>query len=163
MARPKSREGRYERIALDVREDLLSWVDRLPESRREAIEEALIDLKEKKESEQMATITTLSATLEQFLASPDFKAGVISSTKASWSGSSYKVELFPAGDWRVLWSNEIGNRYISEGKILTLPALDTDDMGQYVEGGAGDEDDFLSEAFYAEEAELAEQMREALS
>jgi hypothetical protein len=55
--RPKSREGRYERITLEVREDLLGWLDDLQESRREVIEEALIDLKAKKETEKMATIT----------------------------------------------------------------------------------------------------------
>lgn len=159
--RPKAREGRYERISLEVREDLLEWLDSHAASRRELIEEALIA---KKEDEEMNTVTIpFEQTLENFLQSEDFKSGVISSTKASWSGSNYKLELFPAGDWRVLWSNEIGNLYETEGKILTLPALDTDEMDEYVNGGAGSQEEYLSEAFYAEESELQAEMREALS
>lgn len=160
--RPKSREGRYERITLEVREDLLGWLDEQEESRREVIEEALIDLKAKKEGEKMATITALSATLEKFLASENFKTGVISSTKASWGGSGYSVELLPDETYQVLWNNQIGNLYETPGVILGLPVLDTDDMAEYVDGGAGSEEDFLSEAFYAVEDELKAEMREKL-
>lgn len=62
----------------------------------------------------------------------------------------------------MLWNNQIGNLYETPGKILALPTLDTDDMAEYVDGGAGDEDDFLSEAFYNEEDELKAEMREKL-
>jgi hypothetical protein len=157
MARPKSRQGRYERIALDVREDLLFWLDSLFGNRREMIEEALIALKAKKESEKMTTA------LEKFLASDDFQSGVIASTKASWGGSGYSVELFPDESYRILWNNQIGNRYETSGQILALPTLDTEGMSEYVDSGAGDEDEFLSEAFYAEEDTLKAEMREKFS
>ncbi|MGL5196749.1 MAG: hypothetical protein ACRC8Y_24420 [Chroococcales cyanobacterium] len=48
---------------------------------------------------------------------------IISSTKASWGGSGYSVELFPDGNYRVLWDNQIGNRYDSPGLIISLPTL----------------------------------------
>jgi hypothetical protein len=115
-------------------------------------------LKAKKENEKMATITTL----EKFLESDDFKSGVISSTKASWVGSCYSVELLPDGTWQVLWDNHIGNLYETPGKILRLPTVSTDDMSEYVDSGAGDEDAFLSEAFWNEEDELKGEMREQL-
>ena len=105
-------------------------------------------------------MAALSTTLEKFLESDDFKSGVISSTKASWGGSDYKVELLPDGTWRVLWANQIGNLYQSPGVILHLPALDTDEMTDYVDGGSGSEDDFLSEAFYLVEEEFKANMRE---
>lgn len=159
--RPKSREGKYERISLEVRENLLSWLDEQQESRREIIEEALFDLKAKKEGDKMkmATIAVLNAALEKFLVSDDFKSGVISSTKASWAGSGYSVELLPDGTWQVLWNNQIGNLYETSGVIFHLPALDIDGMAEYVDGGAGSEDDFLSEAFYVVEDELKAEMR----
>lgn len=156
MARPKSREGRYERITLEVREDLLNWLDTQPESRREMIEDLLLQAKEEEENENMAK---MSATLEKFLKSDDFKSGVISSTKASWGGSGYSVELLPNDTYQVLWNNQIGNQYETPGVILHLPALDTDDMSTYVNDGAGDEDDFLSEAFYLEEDEIKVELR----
>lgn len=106
----------------------------------------------------------LAGALEAFIASPDFKSGVISSTRASWGGSHYSVELFPDGHSRVLWSNEIGNLYQSDGIILTLPTLDYDpnDKDEYVDGGAGDEDSFLSEQFDCDEQELALELRHSL-
>lgn len=114
----------------------------------------------KEREEEMATTTVLSETLEKFIASDDFKSGVISSTKASWGGSGYSVELFPDGRWSVLWNSQIGNRYESPGKIFRLPALDTADMAEYVDGGAGSEDDFLSEAFDNEEDDLKAELRD---
>jgi hypothetical protein len=40
--RPKKREGNYERITLEVREDVLKFVDKQPASRRELIERSLV-------------------------------------------------------------------------------------------------------------------------
>lgn len=101
----------------------------------------------------------LSSTLEAFLASPDLKSGVISSTKASWAGSGYSVELFPDGTWQVLRNNQIGNLYVSPGEILKLPALDTTDLPEY----EGDDGDFLAEGFYIEEEEIKAGLRESLA
>lgn len=164
MARPKSREGRYERIALDVREDLLFWLDAFSESRRELIEEALIDLIAKKEGERMATQAEQSATLERFLASDDFRSGVISSTKASWGGGSYSVEISLDGTWTVLGGSEIGNREERSGIPLRLPTLTVngDELEEYVEGGGGSQDAFLIEAFDAEVVELKAVLRDEL-
>lgn len=102
----------------------------------------------------------LSTTMEAFLASEDFKSGVISSTKAGWGGSCYKVELLPNGKWSVLWSNQISNLYETPGVIIALPELDTDEMQEMIDGGgADDEDDFLSMAFENECEDLKEDLR----
>lgn len=111
---------------------------------------------------QLELGTPLSITLENFLASKDFQSGVISSTLASWGGSGYSVELFPNGRWSVLWDNQIGNLYESPGKILSLPDLDTEDMAEYIDGGAGSQEEFLRLAFAATEEELKVEMREKL-
>lgn len=111
----------------------------------------------------MAIEIPFAETLEKFLASLDFRQGVIDSTCSSWGGSGWSVELFLDGTWRTLWNNSIGNRYESEGVILHLPTLDTDGMSEYVDGGAGDEMDFLKEAFECEAQELAQSMRNALA
>ena len=98
--------------------------------------------------------TQLDQTLEKFLASDDFKQGVISSTRASWGGSGYSVELFEDGHWRLLWNNEIGNLYDSPGTILSLPTLADDDVSQADD--FMDEDYLLGEAFDIERSDLAE-------
>lgn len=59
--------------------------------------------------------------------STDFEAAVDSSTKASWSGSGYSVELFEDGTYRVLWNNQIGNRYESPGLVLGVPSLNDEE------------------------------------
>lgn len=104
----------------------------------------------------------LAAILEKFLESPDFKFGVISSTRASYGGSGYSVELLPEGTWSVLWDNQIGNLYESPGVILHLPTF-TDD-GTYQEAVNGDmsEEDYFDLCFANEEKELAEELRDAL-
>ena len=53
--------------------------------------------------------------------------GIKSSTKASYSGSGYSVELLPSGSYRVLWDNQIGNLYKSEGVIIGIPACSSDE------------------------------------
>lgn len=59
-----------------------------------------------------------------------FEEAVVSSTKASWAGSGYSVELFESGNFRVIWNNEIGNLYDSPGIILSVPSLGDDDWDE---------------------------------
>lgn len=111
----------------------------------------------------LSTTPPFQITLDQYLESSDFREGVISNTKASWGGSGYTVELFPDGNWRNLWNNEIGNLYESPGVLLKLPVLDTEDMTEYIDGGASTEEDFLKEAFENEQEELKADLRNDLS
>lgn len=53
----------------------------------------------------------------------EFESAVDSSTKASWGGDGYSVELFNDGTYRVLWNNHIGNLYVSPGLIISIPYL----------------------------------------
>ena len=55
-----------------------------------------------------------------------FYEAVNLSTKASWTGSGYSVELFPNGTYRVLRNHNIGNLYDSPGLILGVPPLSQD-------------------------------------
>jgi hypothetical protein len=55
--------------------------------------------------------------------SDDFQSAVDSSTKASWYGHSYSVELFDDGSYRLLHSKDIGTLYDSPGLILVVPSL----------------------------------------
>lgn len=67
---------------------------------------------------------TYKEALDNFINnSDDFKRSVVKSTKASWGGSWYAVELFNDGVYRVMWSSDIGDKYISPGIILPIPAL----------------------------------------
>ena len=69
------------------------------------------------------------AAFEEFMKT-NFESAVDSSTKASWSGSGYSVELFDNGSFRVLWDNEIGNLYDSPGVILGIPTLGDDEWDE---------------------------------
>lgn len=110
------------------------------------------------------TLTGTEQALENFLASKDFKEGAISSTKASWSGSSYKVELFDSGDYRVLWANQIGNRYETPGVILTIPTIDDSELSQYSGTDEFPTDEaYLGWVFDQESDELAAEMRADLA
>lgn len=103
----------------------------------------------------MATFNA-TATLEAFIASDEFEDAVKSSTTAGFGGGDYKVELFDDGTWRVLWSGQIGNLYISDGIILGIPQFDDEtvnDMREY-----GDDCDL---SFALDEA--ATYLREALA
>jgi hypothetical protein len=62
--------------------------------------------------------------------SNDFEDAADSSTKVSWGGSGYSVELFKSGDYRVLWDNQIGNLYSSPGLILKVPSLDSEEWDE---------------------------------
>lgn len=98
--------------------------------------------------------------LESYLASPDFEAGVVASTKASWGGSGYSVELHPDGSWSNLWDNQIGNLYVSDGAILSLPSLNCDAYQECVVDGGMSEEEFLLAGFCNEQSEIADAVRE---
>ena len=80
-------------------------------------------------SEAFESFMTNRAVLEQ---------AILSSTKASWGGSGYSVELFPDGTYRVLWDNQIGNLYHSRGIIVAIPPLASDEYSQEDENGEHD-------------------------
>jgi hypothetical protein len=106
-----------------------------------------------------------AVTLETFLSSDDFKKSLIASTRASWGGSGYSVELFPDGHWTVLWDNQIGNLYISPGVILGIPTFEDDNYQEMVNAEVKpiSENEFFDLCFDAESEELAQSMRDALS
>ena len=100
-------------------------------------------------------MANFDATLEAFIDSSEFEQAVKDSTTAGFGGSGYSVELFADGTWRVLWDNQIGNLYISDGIILGVPQFDQEtvnDMQEY-----GDDAD-LSFAI----GEAGEGLRESL-
>lgn len=70
---------------------------------------------------------------------------IASSTSASRGGSGYSVELFPDGHYRVLWDNQIGNLYKSEGVIIGVPPCSDEDW---------DEDPFFDNAVEEFEAKF---------
>jgi len=69
---------------------------------------------------------SIKQAFESFM-SKSFESAVDSSTKASWGGSGYSVELFDDGTYRVLWDNQIGNLYNSPGLILSVLYLDNEE------------------------------------
>jgi hypothetical protein len=106
-----------------------------------------------------------AVTLETFLSSDDFKKSLIASTRASWGGSGYSVELFPDGHWNVLWNNQIGNLYQSPGVILGIPCLDDDDYQDMVNTDENpiSEEEYFFLCYQNESEELAQSMRDALA
>jgi hypothetical protein len=104
----------------------------------------------------------MKETLEKFLQSNEFKAGVIASTRASWGGSGYSVELLSDGTYNgPIWNNQIGNLYESPGVILGIPTFNDSDHAEAMQDGMSDED-FFDLAFANDEEELAQEMRDAL-
>lgn len=69
---------------------------------------------------KVSTLSGITAAYEKFL-SEAIEGAIESSTKASWGGSGYSVELFANGTYRVLWDNQIGNLYESPGAIIKIP------------------------------------------
>jgi len=112
----------------------------------------------------MSTTVTFKQTLEEFIKSDEFAESVIGSTKAGFGGSSYKVELFPDGTWRVLWSNQIGNIYDSPGIIQAISSLSDDDYQAFVDMAGSDDSDALVKELRNTDAldEIAQQMRNSL-
>jgi len=123
-----------------------------------AVENLWKEVKKERESKMNKQ---LRQALEQYLQSEDFRQGVIDSTKASWGGSSYKVEILPDGTWQNLWSNQIGNKYETPGVIIALPALNCDDLSEFTENG-GTEEEYLDLGFDNERSEIEAEMRDAL-
>ena len=72
---------------------------------------------------------SFQSSFDNFMQS-SFEEAVVSSTKASWGGSGYSVELLKSGTFRVLWDNEIGNLYDSPGIILLVPSLGDGDWDE---------------------------------
>lgn len=66
----------------------------------------------------------------------EIESAIISSTKAAWGGSGYSVELFPDGEYRILWNQNIGNLYDSPGVIVGIPPLSDEES-------EGDESDWF--------------------
>ncbi len=108
----------------------------------------------------------LKQALEAFLKSDDFAEGITKSTKASWGGSGYSVELFEDETWRVLWNNEIGNLYETPGLIMKLPVWDDSDYQETV--NAADpalqlsEEEYFEQCAINEKDDLAQEMRDDL-
>ncbi|MEW6498558.1 MAG: hypothetical protein AB1589_39580 [Cyanobacteriota bacterium] len=71
----------------------------------------------------------VSAAYEQFK-NEAIEEAIASSTKASWGGSGYSVELFPDGNYRVLWDGQIGNLYNSPGVIIGVSPCSDDDWDE---------------------------------
>lgn len=116
----------------------------------------------------MAIEVPFKETLEKFFQSEDFSNGVVASTKAGWGGSGYSVELFPNGDWRVLWNNEIGNLYNTPGIILNLPTLDDSDYHDALNGEGSysipvEEDEWFYWQMDAELEDIMQSLRDELS
>lgn len=65
--------------------------------------------------------------LQKFAQSEEFVDAVVSSTQAGFDGSGYSVEVFEDGTSRVLWDNQIGNRYESPGMIVRIPQLSAEE------------------------------------
>jgi len=53
---------------------------------------------------------------------------IIKSTKASWGGSDYSVELLPSGDFNIIY--QVGNLYITPGVILKIPPCSDSDWDE---------------------------------
>lgn len=70
------------------------------------------------------------AALQNFAKSEEFVDAVVKSTQAGWGGSGYSVEVFPDGRHRVLWNNQIGNKYHSPGMIVRIPQLSSEEVNE---------------------------------
>lgn len=71
---------------------------------------------------------SIKTAAQSFVNSPDFADAIVKSTQAGFGGSGYSVELFPDGHYRVLWDNQIGNRYETPGVIVKVPQVSQSDM-----------------------------------
>lgn len=97
------------------------------------LQQALVSERKKRQNaEREAWIRKAYANFKK----QEIESAITSSTKASWGGSSYSVELFPDGDYRILWNNNIGNLYDSTGVIVGIPSLSDEESD-------GDESDWF--------------------
>lgn len=78
-----------------------------------------------------------------------FVESILASTKASWTGGEYCVELYIDGTYRVQWDGNIGNLYISPGIILSIPSLSDEDWDGMDESEPfyGNAEDVMREKF----------------
>ncbi len=162
---PRKQYGERQDVRLLLPVELMDYIDSVTSNRTKWLIEAAQEKRQREEERKMEATATFSATLEKFLESDDFKKGLIASTRASWGGSGYSVELFPDGHWNVLWNNQIGNLYTSPGVIISLPSFDDSDYQAMVnaEENPIDEEEFFRLCFDAESEELAQSMRDALA
>lgn len=58
----------------------------------------------------------------------ELENAILRSTKASFSGSSYSIELFPEGTYRISETGLIGNKYHSPGLIFVIPPLSEEEF-----------------------------------
>lgn len=71
---------------------------------------------------------SIQKAFDNFLADREtLEAAILSSTRASWGGGHYTVELFEDGTYRVLAGHHIGNLYQSPGMLLQIPRLTEDE------------------------------------
>ncbi len=69
-------------------------------------------------------------TKQQFAQSDEFVNAVEKATQAGFGGSGYSVEFFENDNHRLLWNNEIGNKYHSSGEIVPVPQLSQEQVGE---------------------------------
>ena len=87
-------------------------------------------------------------TKEEFVQSSEFVGAILSSTRASFSGSGYSVEFFNNGEHRLLWDGSIGNLYYHPNSvIIRVPTLSEEQIDEM------DDDDSPDDVvtFYIEE------------
>lgn len=108
-------------------------------------------------------MATFNQVLGQYVQSSDFVDGIVSATKASWSGSGYSVELFEDGTWRNLWNNQIGNKYETPGIILSLPTLPEEDTAEVDEEEVVKHDQALRDLVEFRRDELVQELRNTLA
>jgi hypothetical protein len=94
------------------------------------------------------------AALDNFISSDEFTTALIDSTKAGFGGSHYSVELFEDGTFRVLWANQIGNKYQTPGLIMRVPQFSDEDWKDWEDAG---------EEPYDYDNKLEQEMRDGLA
>lgn len=69
----------------------------------------------------------------EFVKSSEFVDAVVKSTQAGFGGSGYSAEFFKDGSHRVLWDNQIGNKYQSAGEIIRVPQLSQEEVNEAID------------------------------
>ncbi len=148
--RPSSHAARVP-LSLRISPELQQALTVVADSENLSVNEFVIrvlsgDPRIKKFLEKGDETMTIYPVAKKFVESPDFKEGVIQSTKAGFGGSYYAVELFEDGTWRVLWGANIGNKYDHPtSMIVHLPIIELES------------DDDINDAFDCQEAELKQE------
>lgn len=62
----------------------------------------------------------------------EVEQAILSSTRASWNGSYYVLEVVE-DHYRVVWADRVGNLYYSPGIMLPIPALSENEYDEYDE------------------------------